>query len=374
VNPVPDRTLGVAPAPEDVPMIETQPQSREEFIRRIDERNLAPLWQVARRLVTDEPQSVIAPYRWRYAEVRPDLLEAARLITAKEAERRVLVLENPNLRGQSKITNSLFGGLQIIMPGEIAPPHRHMPAALRFIIEGNGAYTSVDGERSFMQPGDFVITPSWTYHDHGNDSDGPMIWLDGLDMHIVNLFEASFFERYSSETPIPPSRPEHDSMQRFGRNLVPVEHSYRRKTSPIFSYPYEATRESLEALRRAEDASPWFGYKMRYVNPLTGGDAIPTISTFMQLVPQGMTTRDYRSTDSTVFVVVEGTGSTRIGDQTFDWTPRDVLVAPSWMAYAHTATSGDAVLFSYSDRGIQEMIGIWRDARAEDRRAAPRPT
>jgi gentisate 1,2-dioxygenase len=161
-------------------------------------------------------------------------------------------------------------------------------------------------------------------------------------------------------------------MHRFGHNLVPVEHGYRRKTSPIFSYPYEATREALEALRSAEDPSPWFGYKMRYVNPLTGSDAIPTISTFMQLIPQGMTTREYRATDSTVFVVVEGNGSTRIGDTTFDWAPHDVIVVPSWVDYTHTASSGDAVMFSYSDRGIQEMIGVWRDERAGDRRRAAR--
>src|SRR5262249_41663635 len=151
---------------------------------------------------TVTPQSVVAPYRWRYRETRPDLIESTTMITAKEAVRRVLVLENPNLRGQSKITNSMFGGLQIIMPGEVAPPHRHVAAALRFIIEGSGAFTSVDGERTYMRPGDFVVTPAWTWHDHGHEGDGPTVWLDGLDMHVVNLCEASFFEVYPSEDPI----------------------------------------------------------------------------------------------------------------------------------------------------------------------------
>jgi gentisate 1,2-dioxygenase len=353
-------------------VIETQTASREAYYERISARHLAPLWAVARRLASTEPKSVAAPYRWRYAEVREDLMEAGRTITAQEAERRVLVLENPSLRGQSKITNSLFAGLQLIMPGEVAPPHRHVAAALRFIIEGNGAYTSVDGERTFMKPGDFVITPSWTWHDHGNETAGPMVWLDGLDMHMVNLFEASFFERYGSTDAIPPSKPENDSLYRYGQNLVPVEHFHRRGTSPIFSYPYDRTREALEALRRAEDPSPWFGYKMRYVNPLTGDDAIPTIATFMQLLPAGSTTVPYRSTDSTVFVVVEGTGSTQIGEERFDWAPHDVIVVPSWTKYEHTAGAADAVLFSYSDRGVQETIGIWRDERDSDRRSAVR--
>ena len=355
-------------------MIETQPTSREDFVRRIDDRNLAPLWEVAKRLAPETPTSVIAPYRWRYRDTRPDLIESTRMITAKEAVRRVLVLENPRLRGASKITNSMFGGLQIIMPGEVAPPHRHVAAALRFIIEGNGAYTAVDGERTFMKPGDFVVTPAWTWHDHGHEGEGPMVWLDGLDMHIVNLCEASFFETYKSEDPIPPSKPENDSRHRYGANMVPVEHFHRRPTSPIFNYPYDRTREALVAMSGAEDPSPWFGYKMRYINPITGGDAIPTISTFMQLIPRGMTTQPYRATDSTVFVVVEGSGTTRIGDQAFDWEPHDVIVVPSWVPYAHTASSGDAVLFSYSDRGVQEVLGFWRDQRESDRRTTVRPT
>ena len=353
-------------------MIETQPNSREAFKARIDERNLAPLWEVARRLAPETPNSVIAPYRWRYADVRPDLIESARLITAKEAVRRVLVLENPRLRGQSKITNSMFGGLQIIMPGEVAPPHRHVAAALRFIIEGNGAYTAVDGERTYMRPGDFVVTPAWTWHDHGHEGEGPMVWLDGLDMHFVNLCEASFFETYASEDPIPPERPELDSRFRFGQNMVPVEHSHHRQTSPIFSYPYDRSRDVLGAMLSAGPPSPWFGYKTRFINPLTGKDAIPTISTFMQLIPKGMATEGYRATDSTTFVVVEGHGTTRVGDQTFDWMPHDVIVVPSWVPYTHQTHGEDAVLFSFSDRGIQELLGFWRDQRENDRRRRPR--
>jgi gentisate 1,2-dioxygenase len=335
---------------------------RTEYVRRIRDQHLAPLWDVLGGLVTAEPKTVIAPYRWRYRDIRPTLLESATVISAKEAERRVLVLENPNLTGQSKITNSLFGGLQLIMPGEVAPPHRHIQAALRFIIEGKGAYTAVDGERTFMKPGDFVITPAWTYHDHGNTTVDPMVWLDGLDMHMVALFEASFREYWINEEPIEPKKPEFDSIHRYGANLVPVEHTHARKTSPIFSYPYDRTREALASLELAEDPSPWLGYKMRYINPLTGGDAIPTISTFMQLLPKGFETRPYRATDSTVFVPVEGTGTTTVGGMTFDWEPHDIIVVPSWMKYTHRA-AGDAVLFSFSDRGPQELLGYWRDEK-----------
>jgi len=336
--------------------------AREAYVRRIRDQHLAPLWEALGGLVTAEPKTVIAPYQWRYRDVRPTLLESGSVITAKEAERRVLVFENPNLPGQSKITNSLFGGFQLIMPHETAPPHRHIQAALRFIIEGSGAYTAVDGERTIMRPGDFVITPSWTFHDHGNDTEEPMVWLDGLDMHMVRLFEASFREGWIDEEPIEPTKPEWDALNRYGANMVPVEHTHRAKTSPVFSYPYDRTREALFALQRAEAPHAHFGYKMRYINPLTGGDAIPTISTFMQLLPNGFSTAPYRATDSTVFVPVEGTGTTTVGGQTFDWEPHDVIVVPSWMKYTHTASS-DAVIFSYSDRGPQELLGFWREEK-----------
>ena len=246
------------------------------------------------------------PHLWHYDALKPDLMEACELITAKEAERRVLVLENPALPGESRITKSLFGGLQIILPGEIAAPHRHTQAALRFVLEGEGAYTSVDGERTFMRPGDFVITPRWTWHDHGNVGKGPMVWLDGLDMHMIKLFEASFREGSGSDAAGEVTRPEGDSEARYGGNLLPVDDSYSRPTSPMFNYRYDRTREALEQMRRRDEWSPWHGLKLKYANPKTGDYAIPTIATFIQLLPKGFKTAPYRSTASTVFVVRRG--------------------------------------------------------------------
>ena len=138
----------------------TRTPEREAYYKKIDASNLAPLWEVIRGLILKEPRSPAQPTMWRYSDVRPYVMEAGTLITAKEAERRVLVLENPGLRGQSKITNTLYAGLQLILPSEVAPAHRHSQSALRFIVEGRGAYTAVDGEKSIMAPGDFVITPS----------------------------------------------------------------------------------------------------------------------------------------------------------------------------------------------------------------------
>src|SRR6266481_8843902 len=143
-------------------MASTQPQitsERAAFYRRIDKDSLTPLWEVLGALVPPQPTTPCVPALWRYQTVRPYLMEAGRLISAREAERRVLILENPGLRGASSITRTLYAGLQLILPGEIAPSHRHAQSALRFVLEGTGAHTAVDGERTTMRPGDFILTP-----------------------------------------------------------------------------------------------------------------------------------------------------------------------------------------------------------------------
>ncbi len=334
------------------------------YYDEIGGKNLAPLWEVLHSIVKKEPESEALPALWRYAEVRPHIMEAGEIITAKEAERRVLVLENPGLRGKSRITQSLYAGLQLVKPGEIAPSHRHTAAALRFIVEGNGAYTAVDGEKTIMHEGDFVITPSWTWHDHGNDSDEPMVWLDGLDVPLVNFLDTSFAEPYGADAQ-PLSRPEGDALARYGSGLLPEGYERTAKYSPIFNYPYARTREALETMRRAEEWDPCHGLKLTYVNPVNGDFAMPTIATFMQLMPEGFAGTPYRSTDGMVYCVVEGTGRTTVGDETFEWGPRDVFVVPSWTRYRHEVDE-DAVLFSFSDRPVQAKLGLWREQRGNE--------
>jgi gentisate 1,2-dioxygenase len=336
-------------------------EGRKDFYGRAKQQNLAPLWRVLHGLVTERPVTRAVPAIWHYRDVRPHLMEACKLIGAAEAERRVMVLENPGLAGQSRITQSLFAGLQIILPGEIAPAHRHVASALRFIIEGKDAFTAVAGERTMMAPGDFVITPSWTWHDHGNEGNGPMVWLDGLDMHVVNMFAASFREDLGGRAH-KLERPEGAAPAEFGNNLLPVDVVHRSQTSPIFNYPYRKSRESLDTLARMRDPDPWHAHKMKFINPVNGGWAMPTMSTWMQLMPMGFKSMPYRSTDSAVFTVVEGRGRATIGGESFDWGKHDIFVAPSWMAHTHQS-SEDAVLFIYSDRVIQEKLDIWREAK-----------
>ena len=181
---------------------------------------MAPLWEVLRGLVTKEPVSKCVPALWKFDDAKKFVLEAGDVITAEEAERRVLVLENPALRGQSRVTNSLFAGIQLILPGEVAPAHRHRASAIRFVLDGEGAYTAVEGEKTIMKPGDFVITANWAPHDHGNTSDKPMMWLDVLDMPTVNHFEASFAEHFDDAMQNT-SRQDGDLLDRYGSGVLP---------------------------------------------------------------------------------------------------------------------------------------------------------
>lgn len=343
-------------------MIFAQPEAtpeRKAFHDRIGRENLAPLWQVLGELVPPRPCSPCVPALWRYETVRPYLVEAGKIITAKEAERRVLVLENPGLRGASSITHSLYAGLQLLLPGEVAPSHRHTQSALRFVVEGEGAYTAVDGERTTMRPGDFIITPSWTFHDHGNPGSEPVIWLDGLDIPLVAFLDAGFAERYPAEVQ-PITKAEGDTLARYGANLLPLEYTSTSSTTPIFNYPYARTREALDRLRRSSPAHPCHGLKMQYANPSTGGYPMPTIAAFIQLLPGGFRGKPYRSTDGTVYSVVEGRGRSAVGEQIFEWGPRDVFVVPSWCKVSHEAGE-NAVLFSFSDRPVQKTLGLWRE-------------
>ena len=337
--------------------------ARQDLYRRMDKNNLAPLWEVLHELIPNQPTTPCRPALWRYREARPYLMEAGGLITAKEAVRRVLILENPGMRGESCITQSLYAGLQLILPGEIAPSHRHSQSALRLVVEGAGAYTAVDGERTTMRAGDFIITPSWTYHDHGNPGEEAVVWMDGLDIRIVQAFGAQFHEVFPEEIQ-PVSRSEGASRGRFGANLVPLGAvAPFGKTSPVFSYPYERSRESLASLARDQDPDPCHGWKMQFINPLTGGHAMPTIAAFIQRLPKGFATRAYRSTDGTIYSVIEGEGHVRIGGESFDFEARDTFVVPSWMPLELEARR-ETVLFSFSDRPGQEAMGLWREQRA----------
>jgi gentisate 1,2-dioxygenase len=323
--------------------------------------HLQPLWDIMRWLAAREPSKGGVPFYWPWWELRRHVIRAGELVSAEEAERRVLVLENPAFPGDGRVTSSLYAGIQLLMPRETAPSHRHTASALRLIIEGHGGFTAVAGERVTMSPGDFIVTPSGLFHDHGNDTDEPVMWLDGLDVFVVNLLNASFAEDHpQSRQPL--TRPDGDCLARYGSGLLP--HGYVRQGagSPQFWWPYSRTRSALNALREAGSIDPALGFRMDYVDPTSGTSPIRTMTASMTLFPKSFRGEGYRSISGAVLSVVEGSGRVRVNDESWSVGPHDVLVVPSWNWHSFEA-SEDLIVFSFSDEVLQRHLGFWREER-----------
>ncbi len=337
-----------------------------DYRQRAAAAGLVPLWTFFGEWFSAEPRASAVAYRWRYADVRSTVLDAAAAVSTADAERRVLVLENPGLPGRHLATDALYAGLQLIMPGESARAHRHTASALRLIVEGENTYTAVAGERCYMRRGDLIVTPSWAWHEHRNEGGEPTIWLDVLDVPLIRFLGAGFSEQYS-EPEHPKRAPPGDSRLRYGQGLVPVGFARSTGASPVFAYPFEYAYEALDHLRTHGERDACHAFKMEYIDPTSGGPAIPTISTFLQLVPVGFATSPYRSTAGQIVMAVRGRGRVTIGrgveTVTFDYEPSDVWAVPSWQHVAVEAAE-ESVLFIASDEAVHRKLGVWREERS----------
>ncbi len=333
---------------------------RQAYYERIAKHDMKPLWKVMDSIVTKEPVSRCAPMVWHFDDVKSLVMESGSLISAEEAKRRVLILENPALKGQSRATNTLFAGIQMILPGEVAPAHRHAAAAIRFVLDGEGAYTAVEGEKAFMSPGDFVITAGWAPHDHGNTSKKPMLWLDVLDVPAVNFYECSFAEDFDDPTQ-ETTRQDGDLLNFYGSGVLPDGTPSMNRT-PVINYTYARTRPIVERMMQAGEIDKRHGARVRYANPVTGGSVLPTMGAWLAMLPKGFKGEPYRSTDGAIFACAEGQGSTNVDGEVLQWGPNDVFVVPPWKRYSHHAAK-ESVLFSISDRPAQQALGIWREGK-----------
>ena len=237
---------------------------REAFYKKIDGENLSALWNVLGDLITPEPKSACRPHLWKF-ELDPRVHDRSGQADHSQGSRAASpgAGKSGPARPIEKITTSLFAGVQMVIPGDVAPAHRHSQSALRFVLEGEGAYTSVDGERTAMAPGDFVITPSMTWHDHSNETSEPMFWLDGLDIPMVQFLDASFAEGLKEDQQ-KITRAPGDSFARYGHNLLPLDEKRKSKTSPIFNYPYSYTRQALETARLRNEWDACHGLKLKF--------------------------------------------------------------------------------------------------------------
>jgi gentisate 1,2-dioxygenase len=338
----------------------------DAYYRSLLPYSLSPLWLAQENLLTDEPRVKALPFRWRWQELRPLALQAAELVGTEQAERRVLMLLNPGLEGRVATTTTLYAGIQIVMPGEFARAHRHTPAALRFVIEGNGAYTAVNGERLTMRPGDLVLTPSWTWHDHTNDTDAPIIWLDGLDIPLVLQLEQIFYEQHPDDRQ-PLTSPADVSVARYGTAGLLPQRPPDGRHSPLLNYSWERTWQALQALAASaegkDEGSPFDGVLLDYTNPYTGGPVMPTMACRVQLLRPGERTRAHRHTESAIYHAVRGSGHTIVNDERLDWADKDVFCVPTWAWHEHVNASASepAVLFSFTDTPVVQALGLYRE-------------
>jgi gentisate 1,2-dioxygenase len=321
-------------------------------------RSLRPLWTAFHRLLPAQRESRAAPHLWRWADVRPMLLGAAQLVDIDRAERRVLVLCNPALDGEYAITPTLFAGMQIIMPGEMAPSHQHTSAALRLIVEGAGAYTTVEGVKCAMEPGDLIITPAMRWHDHGHQGSEPVVWLDGLDIPMVRAFDASW------ASPMRPARAPatatDSSTDEFtAAGLLPRTSRYPEIGFPQVRWPWKAVRPALAALAATAPATT--PVVLRYVNPRTGQPPLPTMGAEAQWLRPGERTRTERRTASAVYHVVEGGGESRVGTTVLAWGRGDTFVAPActWVEHRNASRAAPACLVQFNDEPAVRALGLW---------------
>lgn len=334
---------------------------KQHFLSGLASKHLGALWQIYAESLTPEPVTREVPVRWAWREMRPLLYQAAQTIPSAEAERRVLVLLNPGLDGAPAVTPTLYAGLQIILPGEVARSHRHSPNAIRLMIEGAGAYTTVNGELTLMHPGDFVTTPNWVWHNHGNESPEPAIWLDGLDLPLVSSLSAIFYERDNrlQQTVL---RTSEVSSGRYARGFRPAYEKLPRHYSPIINYPYKEARSALSEMARTDTANPYDGFIIQYLNPLTGESVLPTIDGYLQWIAPGQRLAEHQHTSSSVYLGIEGRGVVEIDGQGWDWEPHDVIVVPSWCRHRHVNPGGEpAVLFSFTDEPALKKLALYRE-------------
>ena len=339
---------------------ESTPETLAAFYRTLQEHDLQPLWQIADQLLTQSPQPATKPWMWRWTLLLALAERAGKLIDIHEGgDRRVLSLANPGLGGQPFATSTLWGAVQYLNAGEHAPAHRHTPGAIRFILRGDGVYTTVNGDGCDMHPGDLVLTPSWSWHDHNSSADDPVVWFDGLDIPTVQALDAVFFENYPDERPQDVEQ-EHNRSERLygGRGLLPLSAAaVTHRHSPLLVYRRADIDAALTGLLE-QCGGPMAS--MEFVDPTSGRPVMPTMGCEMHRLVAERRTRPFRKVGSSVVVVYSGAGSSVINGRLFDWNSGDILAIPSWAIVEHEATE-PTDLFAITDTPVLKALGLYRE-------------
>lgn len=331
----------------------------QDYRDELTQHNLVPLWPSLRAVLPPaRPQPRTRATAWSYQTLKPLLLKAGELTPIEKAERRVLVLANPG-HGLEKMQASaaMYLGMQLLLPGEWAPSHRHTPNAVRMIVEGEGAYTTVDGEKCPMRRGDLILTPTGLWHEHGHDGDQPVIWLDVLDLPLVYYMEASYHIDGDRQT-VKPGRG--DRVHAAG--MVPTPMFERSgKAYPMLRYPWVEARAALVAL--ADDQPELESVQLTYVNPETGGDAQNILGYYALMLRPGQALRLPVRSPAMVFHVIEGGAKVQVEDQAFTLLEADTCCAPGYSQVSLSNSSADtaAFIFIADESPLHRKLGVFEN-------------
>ena len=298
----------------------------EALNRDMAEKNLGGHWQLGFESYAPYPETTVQPCLWKWKDLYESLMRAGEVVSLEQAERRTVRLLNPALRDRQATTHTIHFSFQYVKTGEHARPHRHTAAAFRFILNGSGAYTTVNGQKCVMEEGDLILTPQLSWHDHTNDSGKPIIWLDGLDIPLVQSLQQLLFEPY----------PENAQLIEKTSEEVALAQPIGTSTGEVFHYKWSDAYRSLSALVEAANPDRFDGYFFEYRNPATGGSTMPTIQCALSLFRPGQETEAHRHTSTVIYHAFRGSGSSFVGDERFDWEAGDSFVVPLWYPHRHS--------------------------------------
>ncbi len=335
--------------------------STAELDRLLAQKWLSGIWRLNREERPKDPKTAVQPHLWKWADVYDGLMQARDRIGIQQGnvERRTIRLVNPGLEKSEMTTHTMLFSFQLIQPGEVAPAHRHTMSAIRFILQGKGGYTTVNGHKMVMEAGDLILTPQWTWHEHAHDGSDPMVWIDGLDVPFVNALQVISFEPYKKETRLPVTSTS-DLAPDYGMTR-PVAAGETESARPL----HYRWRDTYPALKRLAEGAPhpFEGVALDYVNPLTGGATLPTLSLRLQMLLPGLRTQAHRHTSTSIYHVFRGSGTTMINGEPFHWEKGDTFVVPLWNWHEHANRSAkeEAILFSMHDAPILQAFGLYRE-------------
>jgi gentisate 1,2-dioxygenase len=334
----------------------------EELNDLLQKRWISGLWNLDHTQRPADPKTRVQAHLWQWSDVYDSLVQARQKIAVSSGsvERRVIRLVNPGMAETQMTSHTMLLSFQLIQPGEVAPAHRHTMTAIRFILQGSGAYTNVDGQKMVMEDGDLILTPQWSWHEHAHEGTDEMVWIDGLDVPLIQSLQAISFEPYGrGRLPVNEGI---DSQALYG--LTRPVNNAPLQIIPLLHYRWRDTYPALQRLSRGS-GDPCDGVALEYINPATNGSTLPTLSCWIQMLRPNERTKSHRHNSTSIYHAFRGSGTTVIDGRTFEWRKGDTFIVPlwSWHEHANVSSSEEAILFSMHDVPVLKAFGLYREER-----------